>query len=156
MSRRSLNETTGSSNPATKFLEWKSNDKCFAYYDKEAKERFSLGQKVTELVKLNEQISQDAINLTNALKGEAKTQGNWGELQLEKILERAGLEKGIHYEKEHNLKTEEGADIEGYIKRMNNGKSNSEEDIAIEEIVKRTETTQKPKPMHVVQQKKAV
>ena len=36
MSRRSLNETTGSTNPATKFLEWKSNDKCFAYYDREA------------------------------------------------------------------------------------------------------------------------
>ena len=55
-----------------------------------------------------------------------------------------------------SLKTEEGADIEGYIKRMNNGKSNSEEDIAIEEIVERTEATQKPKPIHVVQQKKAV
>jgi len=39
MSRRSLNETTGSTNPATKFLEWKSNDKCFAYYDREAKEQ---------------------------------------------------------------------------------------------------------------------
>jgi len=56
----------------------------------------------------------------------------------------------------NSLKTEEGADIEGYIKRMNNGKSNSEEDIAIEEIVERTEATQKPKPIHVVQQKKAV
>ena len=55
-----------------------------------------------------------------------------------------------------SLKTEEGADIEGYIKRMNNGKSNSEEDIAIEEIVERTEATSKPKPIHVMQQKKAV
>ena len=54
------------------------------------------------------------------------------------------------------LKTEEGADIDGYIKRVNNGKSNSEEDIAIEEIVERTETLKKPKPIHVVQQKKAV
>jgi len=54
------------------------------------------------------------------------------------------------------LKTEEGADIEGYIKRINNGKSNSEEDIAIEEIVERTETIKKQKPIHVVQQKKAV
>ena len=54
------------------------------------------------------------------------------------------------------LKTEEGADIDGYIKRANNGKSNNEEDIAIEEIVEREETIEKPKPIHVVQQKKAV
>jgi len=56
----------------------------------------------------------------------------------------------------NSLKTEEGADIEGYIKRMNNGKSNTEEDIAIEEIVERSETIKKPKSIHVVQQKKAV
>ena len=56
----------------------------------------------------------------------------------------------------NSLKTEEGADIDGYIKRANNGKSNNEEDIAIEEIVERKEQTVKPKPIHVVQQKKAV
>ena len=56
----------------------------------------------------------------------------------------------------NSLKTEEGADIEGYIKRVNNGKSNSEEDIAIEEIVERAEGISKSKPIHVVQQKKAV
>ena len=56
----------------------------------------------------------------------------------------------------NTLKTEEGADIDGYIKRANNGKSNSEEDITIEEIVEREETTTKPKPIHVVQQKKSV
>ena len=56
----------------------------------------------------------------------------------------------------NSLKTEEGADIEGYIKRTNNGKSNSEEDIAIEEIVERTDSLKKSKPIHVVQQKKAV
>ena len=54
------------------------------------------------------------------------------------------------------LKTEEGADIDGYIKRSNNGKLNSEEDITIEEIVERKETIKKPKTIHVVQQKKAV
>ena len=53
------------------------------------------------------------------------------------------------------LKTEEGADIDGYIKRVNNGKSNTEEDIAIEEIVERVETI-KPKPAQVVQRKEAV
>ena len=58
----------------------------------------------------------------------------------------------------NTLKTEEGADIDGYIKRANNGKSNTEEDIAIEEIVERKEkeTIEKPKSIHVVQQKKAV
>ena len=56
----------------------------------------------------------------------------------------------------NSLRTEEGADIEGYIKRINNGKSNSDEDIAIEEIVERAEGIKQPKPMHVVQQKKAV
>ena len=55
----------------------------------------------------------------------------------------------------NTLKTEEGADIDGYIKRANNGKSNTEEDIAIEEIVERTET-RKPKPIAVAQHKEAV
>ena len=56
----------------------------------------------------------------------------------------------------NTLKTEEGADIDGYIKRANNGKSNSEEDIAIEEIVEREQSIKNPKPIQVVQQKKAV
>jgi len=56
----------------------------------------------------------------------------------------------------NTLKTEEGADIDGYIKRANNGKSNSEEDITIEEIVEREQSIKNSKPIHVVQQKKAV
>jgi len=73
------------------------------------------------------------------------------------IVGKSAVIKGDIFFK-HSLKTEEGADIEGYIKRMNNGKSNSEEDITIEEIVERAETVkkQKSKPIHVVQQKKAV
>jgi len=71
------------------------------------------------------------------------------------IIGKSAVIKGDIYFK-NSLKTEEGADIEGYIKRMNNGKSNSEEDIAIEEIVERNEPIKKPKPIHVVQQKKAV
>ena len=69
------------------------------------------------------------------------------------ILGKSAVIKGDIFFKE-SLKTEEGADIDGYIKRANNGKSNSEEDITIEEIVERTE--KKPKSIHVVQQKKAV
>ena len=54
------------------------------------------------------------------------------------------------------LKTEEGADIDGYIKRLNNGKLNSDEDIAIEEIVERQDSLKEPKTIHVTQQEKAV
>ena len=71
------------------------------------------------------------------------------------IIGKTAVVKGDIFFK-NTLKTEEGADIDGYIKRMNNGKSNSEEDIAIEEIVEREEQIKKPKSIHVVQQKKAV
>jgi len=71
------------------------------------------------------------------------------------IVGKSAVIKGDIFFKE-TLKTEEGADIDGYIKRANNGKTNSEEDIAIEEIVEREETIKKPKPIHVVHQKKAV
>ena len=56
----------------------------------------------------------------------------------------------------NTLKTEEGADIDGYIKRINNGKTNTEEDIAIEEIVEREREIRKPKAVPVVQHKEAV
>ena len=71
------------------------------------------------------------------------------------IIGKTAVIKGDIFFK-NTLKTEEGADIDGYIKRLNNGKSNSEEDIAIEEIVERSESGKKPKPIHVVQQKKAI
>ena len=72
------------------------------------------------------------------------------------ILGKTAVIKGDIFFK-NSLKTEEGADIDGYIKRANVGKSNTEEDIAIEEIVERKEKEQtiKPKPIHVVQLKKA-
>ena len=70
------------------------------------------------------------------------------------IIGRSAIIKGDIFFK-NTLKTEEGADIDGYIKRVSNGKSNTEEDIAIEEIVERSET-RKPKPVHVVQHKEAV
>ena len=70
------------------------------------------------------------------------------------IIGRSAIIKGDIFFK-NTLKTEEGADIDGYIKRVSNGKLNTEEDIAIEEIVERTET-KKPKTVHVVQHKEAV
>ena len=77
-------------------------------YDKESKERFSLGEKVKELALLNQVISDEARNLTKALKGEAKTQGRWGEMILESILERSGLRKGEQYFMEHELVDDNG------------------------------------------------
>ena len=70
------------------------------------------------------------------------------------VIGRSAVIKGDIFFK-NTLKTEEGADIDGYIKRVSNGKLNTEEDIAIEEIVERSET-RKPKPVHVVQHKEAV
>ncbi|MCK5775995.1 MAG: DNA recombination protein RmuC [Bacteroidales bacterium] len=77
-------------------------------YDKEAKERFSLGEQVKEMAKLNKIISDEAKNLTTALKGEAKTQGNWGEMILESILEKSGLRKNEEYFMEHQLLDDDG------------------------------------------------
>ncbi len=77
-------------------------------YANEAKERFSLGEQVKEMAKLNKIISDEARNLTTALKGEAKTQGNWGEMILESILEKSGLRKNEEYFIEHQLKDENG------------------------------------------------
>lgn len=77
-------------------------------YDKESKERFSLGKEVERLVSLNQKISEEANSLTKALKGESKVQGNWGELILENILERSGLTKGQEYEVQEFLKDEQG------------------------------------------------
>lgn len=66
-------------------------------YNEETKQRTSLLTEIKNLKDLNNQISQDAINLTKALKGENKTQGDWGELILTKILEQTGLREGIEY-----------------------------------------------------------
>jgi DNA recombination protein RmuC len=77
-------------------------------YDKESKERFSLGEKVKELAQLNKVISEEAHNLTKALKGESKTQGRWGEMILESILEKSGLVKDREYFMEHELRDADG------------------------------------------------
>tara|TARA_B100001057_G_scaffold169595_1_gene170337 strand:- start:1887 stop:3221 length:1335 start_codon:yes stop_codon:yes gene_type:complete len=77
-------------------------------YDKESKERFSLAREIKSLQALNSKISEDAINLTNALKSDNKAQGTWGEFVLESILEKSGLTKGREYEVQVNLKAEDG------------------------------------------------
>ncbi len=72
----------------------------------ELKDRHLLKDELLRLKQMNEQLSQDAINLTKALKGENKTQGNWGEIVLEKILEQSGLRAGVEYELQATLKSE--------------------------------------------------
>jgi DNA recombination protein RmuC len=77
-------------------------------YSRESRERFSLIKEVKNLQDLNTRISKDAINLTNALKGENKTQGAWGEVILERVLEKSGLQKGREYEVQVSMRNEEG------------------------------------------------
>jgi DNA recombination protein RmuC len=77
-------------------------------YDKEAQQRFSLKEEVKRLAELNQLISREANNLTKALKGEAKTQGNWGEVILENILEKSGLTLNREYFVQMSFTTEEG------------------------------------------------
>lgn len=77
-------------------------------YDKESKERFSLAKEIKNLQELNYKISEDAVNLTNALKGDNKTQGSWGEFILESVLEKSGLVRGREYEVQVSLKSKDG------------------------------------------------
>lgn len=77
-------------------------------YVTEAKERFSLGEEVKKLASLNQKISEEATNLTNALKGSSKTQGDWGQMILENILERSGLVMGREYFVQEYLKDVDG------------------------------------------------
>jgi len=78
-------------------------------YDRESKERFSLAREIKNLQELNARISEDAINLTNALKGDNKAQGTWGEMILESILEKSGLVKGREYEVQVSMKASDGS-----------------------------------------------
>jgi len=76
-------------------------------YDKELRDKISLREEVRKLAELNTRVSEEANNLTKALKGDVKKQGNWGEVILERVLERSGLTKGQEYEREVVV---EGAD----------------------------------------------
>lgn len=89
-------------------------------YQKESQQRFSLGERVKELAELNRKISEEANNLTRALKSESKTQGGWGEMILENILERSGLVKNREYFMEHQLYDENGNPLrsDGEDKKM--------------------------------------
>lgn len=78
-------------------------------YFQEGKDRSALAEQVRQLLDLNQSLSQDAKNLTRALKGSSKTQGNWGELILERVLEASGLRKGEEYESQESHTREDGS-----------------------------------------------
>lgn len=67
-----------------------------------------LMQKIISLESLNNKLSQDALNLANALKGDSKTQGDWGESRLELLLEKSGLTNGVHFSTQAAYKDDEG------------------------------------------------
>jgi DNA recombination protein RmuC len=71
----------------------------------------ALRQQIIDLNKANEQMSKETINLTKALKGDSKMQGNWGELVLERVLLKSGLEKGREYEVQQSFVTDDGARV---------------------------------------------
>jgi len=76
-------------------------------YDNENKDRVSLTEQIKLLRTETAQMNKEALNLTRALKGDKKTQGNWGEMILESVLERSGLRKGIEYDTQGAFRDED-------------------------------------------------
>ena len=79
-------------------------------YVKDQRNRAGLSEQIKLLQEANQRISQDANNLAKALKGDSKIQGDWGELQLEILLEKSGLNKGVHFRTQNSMKDEDGND----------------------------------------------
>ena len=81
-------------------------------YDKELRDKIDLKAELKSLHELNKRISDEANNLTKALKGDSKKQGNWGEIVLERVLERSGLSKGQEYELQYSVHNDENKRIQ--------------------------------------------
>lgn len=86
-------------------------------YNSESRERFSLQRELRELLELNKTIGREARDLTRALRSDSKMQGDWGEMILEKLLEKSGLQKGVHFD------TQVSRDIDGTRLTDSDGKS---------------------------------
>lgn len=78
-------------------------------YTDETKQRASLKEQILQLTEMNNKMSAEANNLAAAIKGNSKTQGDWGEMILETMLEASGLHKGVHYLTQQNFKDEDGS-----------------------------------------------
>ncbi len=83
-------------------------DKVEKVYKSESDERHVLKGEISKLMELNRQISDEAHNLTRALKGENKKQGNWGEMVLDKLLEGSGLIEGVNYSRQNSFAIQNG------------------------------------------------
>ena len=93
-------------------------------YNQETREKAALRKELEQIININRQMSDDAQKLTDALKGDKKMQGNWGEMQLEQILEKSGLEQGVHYTKQGAYRNEEGERvIPDYVIHLPQGKN---------------------------------
>lgn len=77
-------------------------------FNGEAKERHTLTQEIRQLQQLNQRMSEETLNLTQALKGNNKLQGNWGEVILSRVLENSGLREGYEYDTQVALRNEQG------------------------------------------------
>lgn len=102
--RQSLNSLLG---PLKAQLEGFSKQ-VFDSFGEQAKERHTLIHEITNLQKLNEEMTREAVNLTQALKGDNKQQGNWGEVVLARVLEESGLREGHEYHTQVSLENEHG------------------------------------------------
>lgn len=80
-------------------------------YTTQTAQRGELKAELKNLMELNRRITTETTNLTNALKGNSKVQGDWGEMLLETILDSSALIKGIHYETQYNIKDAEGHNL---------------------------------------------
>jgi DNA recombination protein RmuC len=89
-----------------KFIELQNQMNKF--YGDEREQLGQLDKELEKLFSLNQSLQAEAKHLTNALKGESKVQGDWGEYQLERILEQVGLVEGIHYSKQSSQRDEAG------------------------------------------------
>ncbi len=101
-SQRNLNDILNPLKEKIQHFEKKVEDT----YTEEMKHRESLKTEVNKLFELNKVISDEAHNLTKALKGDTKTMGDWGEVILERILQQSGLEEGTMFEKQLSINTE--------------------------------------------------
>jgi DNA recombination protein RmuC len=92
-------------------------------FGKEAQERHTLAHEIRNLQQLNAQMAQEAVNLTKALKGDNKTQGNWGEVVLTRVLEASGLREGHEYQTQVSIETDARARMQpDVIVRLPQGK----------------------------------
>ena len=91
-------------------------------FSQEARERHTLTHEIKQLQQLNSQMAQEALNLTNALKGDNKAQGNWGEVVLARVLEASGLREGYEYHTQVNIQSEQRRYQPDIIVRLPQGK----------------------------------